>query len=103
MKRTASFMLLFLLMGFVPHLACIQATAPDVYIESGPAPENVDSAQVPATSTHEQCRTELQRAYNQIRYLEHDNRRLAEKVEHEKERGDKYKKKYKRLKDKYDD
>ena len=103
MKRIGFSLLLFVLVSVAPHLACVQATAPDVYINSGPPPEDVNSAQVPTTSTHDQCRTELERAYNQIRYLEHDKRRLTEKVEHEKERGDEYKKKYKRLKDKYDD
>ncbi|MCK4660274.1 MAG: hypothetical protein KAV82_12195 [Phycisphaerae bacterium] len=103
MKRILPLMLFLLSIGFVTHFGCVQATAPDVYINTGPPPEDVNSAQVPATSTHEEACVELEKAYRQIRYLEHENHRLAEKVKKEKERGDEYKKKYKRLKDKYDD
>ena len=99
MKRILCLASMLLLIGFVPHLGCVNARAPDVYINTGPPPEDVDSAQVPATSTHDQCRVELERAYRQIRHLEHENRGLARKVKSEKERGDEYKAKYKRLKD----
>ncbi|MFH0983106.1 MAG: hypothetical protein V2A79_16425 [Planctomycetota bacterium] len=103
MRRILPYGLLLLLTGFVPQLACVNARAPDVYINAGPVPENVSSAQVPATTTHEQARAELEKAYRQIRYLESENRRLEGKVKHEKERGDDYKVKYERLKKKYED
>ena len=103
MKRIVPLALLALLIGLVPHLACVSARAPDIYINTGPPPEDVNSAQVPVTSTHEEARAELEKAYGQIRYLEHENDRLADKVKKEKERADEYKRKYKRLKKKYDD
>ena len=82
----------------------VDARAPDIYLDrGGPPPENVNSAQVPATSSHEQARAELQKAYNQIRYLEDENRRLKKKVEDEKRRGDEYKEKHEKLKDRYED
>ena len=103
MRRILSLVLLFLLIGLGSQSACVNARAPDIYVDTGPPPERVDSAQAPATSTHEQARTELDKAYRQIRYLEHENARLASKVRKEKERGDEYKEKYKRLKKRYDD
>ena len=103
MRGILSLVLLFMLIGFASQLACVSARAPDIYIDTGPPPERVDSAQVPVTSTHEQARAELEKAYRQIRHLEHENARLASKVRKEKERGDEYKEKYKRLKKKYDD
>ena len=96
MKRVLSGILLVVLIGVVPQLACVNVRTPDVRINAGPPPEDINSAQVPVTSTHEEARIELEKAYRQIRYLERENRRLQE-------RGDKYKEKYKRLKDKYDD
>ncbi len=78
-------------------VGCVQVKAPEtIQIGSGPPPEDIDSAQVPPTTTHEQARAELTRAYRQIRWLESENERL-------RERGDRYKRKYKDLKDKYDD
>ena|GEM_PF-7122775 len=103
MKRIVPLALLVLLIGLVPHLACVSARAPDIYINSGPPPEDVNSAQVPVTSTHEEAQAELEKAYRQIRYLAHENDRLVDKVKKEKERADEYKKKYKRLKKQYDD
>ncbi|MFH1573449.1 MAG: hypothetical protein ABIG68_05665 [Acidobacteriota bacterium] len=105
MKRIPFIVLLLLLVGFVPQLACVQARAPDVYINTrpGPPPEDIDTARAPTTSTHAEAQAELDRAYRHMRYLETENHRLQQAVEHEKERGDEYKSKYKRLKDKYDD
>ncbi len=102
MKRLLPLMVL-LVLGFVPGFACVNARAPDIYVNTGPPPEEVNSAQVPATTTHEQARAELEKAYRQIRHLESEDRRLTEKVKKEKERGDEYKDKYERLKKKYED
>ena len=96
MKRITSFCLLLLMAGVFSQAACVNARAPDVYINTGPSPEDVDSSKVPPTTTHAEARAELELAYRQIRYLESENRRLEE-------RADKYKSKYKSLKDKYDD
>lgn len=83
---------------------CVTVRAPEeIHIGSGPRPAKVDSSQVPATTSHEQARAELINAYQQIRYLEHQNKRCRAKLEDAKERGDDYKRKYKRLEKKYDD
>ncbi|MCP4592267.1 MAG: hypothetical protein GY842_16155 [bacterium] len=105
MRRILPVALLLLLLGLAPHLACVQARAPDVYINTrpGPPPENIDSARAPTTSTHAEAQAELDKAYRQIRYLEAEVQRWRGKAEREEKRGDEYKRKYKRLKDKYDD
>ena len=91
------------LAGFV-LAGCVTARAPEkIYIGSGPTSENVDSAHVPATTTHEEARAELVKAYDQIRYLEHRNERLSDKLREAREDRDEYKHKYKRLKDEHDD
>lgn len=84
---------------------CVNARAPEnIYIGgSGPQPADVDSSRVPDTQTHEQARAELVKAYRQIRYLEHEHARCQRKLEKARERGDDYKRKYKRLKDRLDD
>ena len=76
---------------------CVTVDTPDrIQIGSGPPPQNVDSSHIPPTATHEEARAELHKAYEHIRYLESENARLRES-------RDKYKTKYKDLKDKYDD
>ena len=80
---------------------CVNARAPEnIYIGgSGPQPADVDSSRVPDTQTHEQ----LVKAYRQIRYLEHEDAGCQRKLEKARERGDDYKRKYKRLEDRLDD
>ncbi|MCP4248701.1 MAG: hypothetical protein GY778_16775 [bacterium] len=84
---------------------CVSVQAPErINIgPGGPPPQNVDSSRVPPTTTHEEARAELVKAYDQIRYLEHRNHRLEDKLEDAKKDKEEYKRKYKRLKDKYDD
>jgi len=84
-------------------VGCVNARAPDIYINSGPPPEDVDSSQVPETATHEEARAELVKAYNQIRYLEYRNERLTRKAADLREERDEAKRKYEQLKDKYED
>ena len=84
-------------------VGCVNARAPDIYFDRGPEPAAVDSSDVPEPQTLEEARAELAKAYQQIRYLEHQNERCQRKLEQARERGDEYKRKYKRLKDKYDD
>ncbi|MHC4234632.1 MAG: hypothetical protein ACYSUQ_05910 [Planctomycetota bacterium] len=87
-------------------VGCVSARAPEsisVQIGGGPPPEDVDSSRVPQTTTHEEAQAELHKAYQQIRYLEHRNDRLADKLEEAREEREEYKRKYKRLKDEYDD
>ena len=83
---------------------CVSARAPEnIYVGSGPRAADVDSSAIPHTETHEQARAELVKAYQQIRYLEHEHDRCRDKLADARRRGDEYKSKYKRLKDKYDD
>ena len=103
MKRIVASALAVMLIALVPDAGCVNVRAPDVYIDAGPPPEDVNSARVPATSSHEEAQTELAKAYRHIRYLEHENHRLAEKLEDQKARAEEYKSKYKRIKKKYDD
>ncbi|HUU86013.1 MAG TPA: hypothetical protein VM243_21155 [Phycisphaerae bacterium] len=84
-------------------VGCVQLRAPDVQVNMGPGPEDVDSSRVPPTATHEEARIELTKAYRHIHYLEYQNTRLQEKYEKAREEREEYKDKYKRLKDKYDD
>lgn len=82
---------------------CLNVRTPDIQINTGPPPEQIDSARVPPTDTHQEARAELVKAYNHIRYLEHRNARLRDKASEYHEERDEYKRKYKRLKDRYDD
>ncbi len=84
---------------------CLSARAPEnIYIGTGgPPPQDVDSSRVPPTTTHEEARAELVKAYDQIRYLEHRNHRLKDKLQDAREDKEEYKRKYERLKDKDDD
>ena len=84
-------------------VGCVIVRTPVVQINMGPSPEDLDSSQVPPTATHEEARAELIKAYKHVRYLEHQNARLREKHEDARQERDEYKRKYKRLKDKYDD
>ncbi len=103
MKKYSLITGLAILIILPANIACLSARAPDVYINTGPSSENVDSTKIPVTRNHEEARIELKKAYRQIQYLEYENQRLKEKVEKEKDRGDEYKHKYKKLKDKYED
>ncbi len=84
---------------------CLSARAPEnIYIGTGgPPPQDVDSNRVPPTTTHTAARAELVKAYDHIRYLEHRNHRLEDKLQDAREDKEEYKRKYKHLKDKYDD
>ena len=84
---------------------CLSARAPEnIYIGTGgPAPQDIDSNRVPPTTTHEQTRAELVKAYDHIRYLEHRNHRLEDKLQDARKDKEEYKRKYKRLKDQDDD
>lgn len=84
-------------------VGCVNVRTPDVQINMRPPPDDLDSSQVPPTATHEEARAELIKAYKHIRYLEHQNARLREKREDARQERDEYKRKYKRLKDRYDD
>jgi hypothetical protein len=95
--KTILFSGAILLAAVVCSSGCLEVRAPEsIQIGSGPPPQRIDSSQVPPTSTHEEARAELVKAYRQIRYLEGENARLRES-------RDKYKRKYKDIEDRYDD
>ncbi len=76
---------------------CVSVKAPErITIGSEPPPADVDSSRVPHTETHEQAQAELFKAYQQIRYLEHQFTECRNDLMDARD-------KYKRLKDKYDD
>jgi len=79
MRRTV---LLGLLAGLVCSLAgCVSVKAPETVSVGGSSrPEPVDSSRVPATSSHEEARHELAKAYQNIQYLEKENAKLERKV-----------------------
>lgn len=68
---------------------CVSVKAPrEINVGSSGKPAHVDSGHVPATSSHEDCRQELDKAYQNIRYLERkvgDLERKVKKCEREKE------------------
>ena len=84
-------------------VGCVNARAPDIYFDRGPEPAAVDSSDSPHPETLAEAKAELDKAYQQIRYLERQNERCQRKLEKARERGDEYKRKHERLKDKYDD
>lgn len=69
---------------------CVSVKAPErITINRSPRPEPVDSRRVPQTSSHEQARMELNKAYQNIQYLEDQNRKLASDAqEYKRERDD---------------
>lgn len=82
---------------------CVNVRAPEnIQIGSGPHPADVDSSRVPKTRTHDQARAELVKAYQQIRYLEHERDRCKDKLEDAREDAKEYEDKYERLEDEHD-
>jgi len=77
-------------------------TAPErieVSVGEGRRPPPVDSSHVPATTSHEEARQELAKAYENIRYLEQENRRLQDKAERYKRERDECRKRLDRYED----
>ncbi|MBN2445316.1 MAG: hypothetical protein JXO22_01225 [Phycisphaerae bacterium] len=66
---------------------CVTVKAPERIDIGGGRAERVDSSRVPATSSHEQARAELEKAYRYIQSLENANKRLEDKAaEYKRER-----------------
>lgn len=90
-----------------PTLGCVSAKAPErIEVTVGGRPEPVDASRVPDPKTLAEARTELEKAYANIQWLE---RRVAEleedKAECKRER-DRYKKQrdeYKERLERYED
>lgn len=84
--------------------ACFNVKAPDeINVGGGPRHQPVDASRVPETHSHEEARRELAKAYEEIRYLNRKVDKLEEDKRKAKDERDEWKKKYKRLEDKYDD
>ncbi len=67
---------------------CVNVKAPE-RIDLGGRPEPVDSGRVPPTSSHEQARQELVKAYQNIQYLERENQELRkDAAEYKRERDE---------------
>jgi len=73
---------------------CVSVKAPrEINVGGSSKPPPVDSSRVPRTSSHEDCRHELEKAYQNIQYLERE-------VSHWKEKADEYKRERDRCEDK---
>ncbi|MFQ6049259.1 MAG: hypothetical protein ACE5K7_07840 [Phycisphaerae bacterium] len=77
-------------------IGCMNIEAPrEIRIGAGPTQAELDSTRIPKTTSHEQARQELRKAYYRIGQLERENARL-------RQQRDEYKAKYKRLRDRYE-
>jgi hypothetical protein len=84
--------------------ACLSVKAPErIEVNSGPPPQDVDSAQTPHPPTLAESHAELDRAYRQIQYLEDRLAHSERKRDEYKRERDEAEKKYKKLKDRYED
>ena len=95
-----------LVIGLVLFLpACLSIKAPDNISGdfSGWRNESFDASQVPKTNSHEEAKSELEKAYAQIRHLNRKVEKLEESKRKAKDERDEWKRKYKRLEDRYDD
>ena len=59
-----------MLVAFIPALGCVSVKAPEKINVNSNRPARVDSGRVPHITTVEQGRAELDKAYQNIRYLE---------------------------------
>lgn len=75
---------------------CVQIKAPERINIGGEPPPPVDSSRVPPTSTHEEARAELVKAYQNIQYLEQQNARLRSKADEYKRERDECRKQLKK-------
>lgn len=90
--------LVALLGALAAAVGCVNVKAPERIEVGGGRAQPVDASRLPATSSHEECRAELERAYAYIQDLERQNARLEEKAEKYKRERDEQKKR-----DKHDD
>jgi hypothetical protein len=67
---------------------CVSVRAPERITIGTAPPEPVDSARLPATSSHEECRAELEKAYQNVQYLEQQLARAERKADELKRERD---------------
>jgi len=73
---------------FMVLTGCVKAPERiDVRVGSD-RPAAVDSSRVPQTATHEECRAELARAYDNLQHLERENAELRRKADEYKRQRD---------------
>ena len=96
-------LLVIALILFLP--ACFSIKAPDeINIGGGGRRQKpVDASQVPKTNSHEEAKRVLEEAYEEIRYLNRKVEKLEDSKRKAKDERDEWKRKYKRLEDRYDD
>lgn len=68
-------------MVLVGLCGCVSVQTPREVNIGSSRPEPVDSSRVPATSSHEDCRDELRRAYQNLRYLEREHAKLERELD----------------------
>ena len=103
MNRYAILLIALAVWIFGPGCAKLSINVPDSY---GSSSSKVDSAKVPRTTTHPDCRDRLQEAYQYIRRLESKVKRLEKNKKELKEDKKELKAKAKRLEkrlDRYED
>ncbi len=88
---------------FLPLTGCLTVQAPERIEVGSRSPEPVDSKRLPATSSHADCRSELEKAYQNIQWLESENEKLREKAARYKDERDRCKDDLERHEDRYDD
>jgi len=72
-------------------------TAPErIEVNVGSRPPPVDSSRVPHPATLEEAQEELDKAYQNLQYLEQDNAKLKRKAEEAKRQRDEYKQRLKK-------
>ena len=95
------FVVSMLIIGFFFIFGCasinVDAKIPSAYVSHSP---RVDSSKVPKTSTHAECREELERAYEYIRYLERKVEKREKKIAKLEKDKKELKRKISRLEDK---
>jgi len=84
--------LLASLCGLFLFTACLNVKAPErIEVHGGGSYEDTGPAEIPPTSTHEEARAELQKAYDRIALLKRENSRLHRKIDDLEEDLDKAK------------
>lgn len=102
MKASLALLLGLLVVG---SIGCVNARAPDIYLNGGdrPPPGDVDSSRTPDPATLDEARFELREAYRQIRYLEDQNRRCKDQLRDARDDLDECEHDREALEDRYDD
>ncbi len=78
---------------FITLSGCATINVPeDINVNYGGRSSKVDSSRVPQTRNHEECRAELNKAYNYIRSLERKNQKLEKDKAELKAQMKRYKK-----------